>query len=108
MGLRNEIWKRYYKEGFREFFRIATGFERPYPFQLDVAEKILTMSKGVLLLKAETGSGKTEAVVIPSLYKGTICIIVEPYRAIIEDLEERILKYLQNLSERFDIPYRLG
>jgi len=92
---------------FKYFFKEVTGFT-PYEWQIDIAVKLASMDKGVLVLSAETGSGKTEAVLTPGLFLGRQVIIVEPYRAIIEDLEDRVKNYLINLSKKFNAIYSLG
>jgi len=94
-------------EGFTEFFKTATGFE-PYPWQAEVARKILKMDRGVLLITAETGSGKTEATVMPGLYSGRQVIVVEPFRALVEDMVDRLSGYLEKLSMRYGVPYSLA
>jgi len=94
-------------ESFTEFFKTATGFE-PYPWQAEVARKILKMDRGVLLIAAETGSGKTEAVVIPGIYGGRQVIVVEPFRALVEDMVDRLSGYLEKLSMRYGVPYSLA
>jgi len=94
-------------EEFKEFFKDVTGFE-PYPWQVDVARLVLDMDKGVLLLRAETGGGKTEAVVLPGLYSGRQVLVVEPYRALVEDMVDRLAEYLEKLSKRYGVPYSLA
>jgi len=94
-------------ESFAEFFKDATGFE-PYRWQAEVAAKILRMDRGILVMTAETGSGKTEAVVIPGLYAGRQVLVVEPFRALVEDMTNRLAKYLERLSMRYGIPYSLA
>ncbi len=94
-------------EGFKKFFEQATG-NQPYEWQVDVAKQILEMDRGILSVTAETGSGKTEAVVIPSLYRGRQVIVVEPYRALIEDMVDRFTSMLSRLSKHVDAPYTLG
>ena len=50
------------------FYQTLTGFA-PYPYQLRVAEKLLTGRN--IVLRAPTGAGKTWAVVAPFLYSLT-------------------------------------
>jgi len=95
-------------KGFREFFSLATGYREPFDWQLEVAKCILEMDRGILSITAETGSGKTEAVVIPSLYRGRQVIVVEPYRALIEDMIDRFKRVLSRLSRSLGVPYSLG
>jgi len=95
-------------EGFEEFFRLATGYSKPYEWQVELAKHILEMDRGVLSVVAETGSGKTEAVVVPSLYRGRQVIVVEPYRALVEDMIDRLGGMLSRLSKGVGAPYTLG
>ena len=100
-------------EKYYEFFRLATGYENPFEWQAEVADRIINMGRGILVVRAGTGAGKTEAVVLPSLYDGRQVIIVEPFRSIIEDLEERLVNEEEGLSLRrlaraLGIPYSLG
>lgn len=49
----------------KNYFKEITGFEKPYTFQMELAEKILN-GKNVIM-QAPTGSGKTWASIIPFL-----------------------------------------
>ncbi|MEM1925007.1 MAG: CRISPR-associated helicase Cas3' [Pyrobaculum sp.] len=97
------------RDYYRRFFKLVTGFE-PYDWQVEVAERLFELEEkgGVLILRAETGSGKTEASVLPGLFLGRQVIIVEPYRALIEDMVARFKKYLAKLSKTFGVGYTLG
>lgn len=94
---------------YKEFFKLLVEGE-PYDWQVEVAEKIrgLESTGGVLLLRAETGSGKTEASTLPGLFLGRQVLVVEPYRALIEDMVCRFQKYLLKLSLFLGEPYSLG
>ncbi|MEM4975962.1 MAG: CRISPR-associated helicase Cas3' [Desulfurococcaceae archaeon] len=94
---------------YRRFFKLVTGFE-PYEWQVEVAERLFELEEkgGVLILRAETGSGKTEASVLPGLFHGKQVIVVEPYRALIEDMVVRFKKYLAKLSGTLGVKYTLG
>ncbi|MEM4971812.1 MAG: CRISPR-associated helicase Cas3' [Sulfolobales archaeon] len=94
---------------YRRFFKQVTGFE-PYDWQVEVAEKLFGLEEtgGILILRAETGSGKTEASVLPGLFLGKQVIVVEPYRALIEDMVMRFKMYLVKLSKILDVGYTLG
>jgi len=94
-------------KSFVEFFRDATGFV-PYEWQRIVAVKILEATRGVIVLRAETGSGKTEAIVIPGLYSGRQVLVVEPFRALVEDMADRLRSYLGRLSKHYGVPYSLA
>lgn len=96
------------EEGFRRFFAVATGFREPYPWQVSVAKEILGMKRGILFLSAETGAGKTEAVAVPALYRARQLIVVEPFRALVEDMVDRFRKMLGRLSRALHTPYTLG
>ncbi|MEM3489794.1 MAG: CRISPR-associated helicase Cas3' [Nitrososphaerota archaeon] len=97
------------KDEYKEFFKLLTGFE-PRDWQVEAAEKLFGLEKtgGVLILRAGTGSGKTEASVLPGLFLSKQVIIVEPYRALIEDMVVRFEKYLAKLSKILDVGYTLG
>ena len=51
-----------------------------------------------LLLKAPTGSGKTEAVLIPSLESGRRLFLIFPSRSLVDDQIRRCEEYLQRAS----------
>lgn len=69
----------------------------PNPMQKDVYETI-TSEDCTLLLKAPTGTGKMEAVVIPALSAGRRLFLIYPALSLIEDQEMRLEKLLQHLS----------
>ncbi len=60
-----------------------------------------------LLLKAPTGSGKTEAVLIPSLESGRRLFLIFPSRSLVDDQIRRCEEYLQRASEKPDASYAL-
>ena len=70
----------------------------PYDMQREVFSKIAS-GDDALLIKAPTGSGKTEAVLIPALALEKRLILPLPTRSLLEDHERRILKYLQKFSD---------
>ena len=53
-----------------------------------------------LLLKAPTGSGKTEAILIPSLEAGRRLFLIFPSRSLVDDQIERCAKYLARASKK--------
>ena len=59
------------------------------------------------MLKAPTGSGKTEAVLIPSLESGRRLFLIFPSRSLVEDQIDRCEKYLRCASEKRDKSYAL-
>ena len=58
-----------------------------------------------LLLKAPTGSGKTEAVLIPSLESGRRLFLIFPSRSLVDDQIDRCEKYLLCASEKTNKSY---
>jgi CRISPR-associated endonuclease/helicase Cas3 len=81
---------------------------KPNPMQEElftcIANKDLNPA---LLLKAPTGSGKTEAVLIPSLESGRRLFLIFPSRSLVDDQIDRCEKYLQWASERTHRSYAL-
>jgi CRISPR-associated endonuclease/helicase Cas3 len=69
----------------------------PNQIQRDLFDN-LAQGEDALLLRAPTGSGKTEAVLIPSLASGKRLILPLPTRSLLEDHERRIKKYLEKFS----------
>ena len=90
------------------------GFEL-YPFQMEVAQCI---RKGVfpILLKAPTGSGKTEAVLAPFLtqflenrfYIAPRLIYVLPMRVLVNSIAQRIKKYAEKISPLISVKIQHG
>ena len=81
---------------------------KPNPMQEElfccIAEKNMNPA---LLLKAPTGSGKTEAVLIPSLNAGRRLFLIFPSRSLVDDQIDRCERYLQCASEKKDKSYAL-
>lgn len=81
----------------------ATGYQRcglgyiPNPMQEEMYRSI-TSGNCTVLLKAPTGSGKTEAVVVPALIEQRRVVLIYPALSLIEDQEMRIEKMLRHLS----------
>jgi CRISPR-associated endonuclease/helicase Cas3 len=80
-----------------EAYRAVCGYE-PYDMQREVFSKVAS-GTDALLIRAPTGSGKTEAVLIPSLVLNKRLIIPLPTRSLLEDHERRVVKYLRKFSE---------
>lgn len=75
------------------------GFS-PNPMQANVGKIITENANLAILLKAPTGSGKTEAVLFPALANGYRLFLPLPARSLIEDQKERIGKYLEEFSKK--------
>jgi len=75
------------------------GIDCPFPHQVQML-KLLMAGKFPILLKAPTGSGKTEAVVVPFLHQflrneftlAPRLIYVLPMRVLVNNIAERIKK----------------
>lgn len=78
-----------------------TGFDTPNPMQRQVWARVYEGKWGVgLLLKAPTGSGKTEAVSVPGLARGDRrLIMVYPTRSLVEDQIGRFQRILASHSK---------
>ena len=92
-------------EAYQKFTKFEEG---PNPMQKELFDHIAPKKKNpALLLKAPTGSGKTEAVVIPSLSAERRLFLIFPTRSLVDDQIGRCEKYLQRASEKTDRPYAL-
>lgn len=81
---------------------------KPNPMQ----EKLFTCIANkdlnpALLLKAPTGSGKTEAVLIPSLESGRRLFLIFPSRSLVDDQIRRCEEYLERASKKINKSYAL-
>jgi CRISPR-associated endonuclease/helicase Cas3 len=81
------------------WYQNLTKFQFPNPMQRDVFTAITNSEDIALLLKAPTGIGKLEAVLIPSLALGYRLILPLPARSLLEDHQQRIENYLKRLSK---------
>ena len=80
----------------------------PNPMQEELFTRITAEGENpALLLKAPTGSGKTEAVLIPSLNAERRLFLIFPSRSLVDDQIDRCEKYLQCASEKTDRSYAL-
>ena len=77
----------------------------PNPMQEELFN--LIEKNPALLLKAPTGSGKTEAVLVPSLTAKRRLFLIFPARSLVEDQIGRCEKYLCKLSEVLSKSYAL-
>ena len=80
----------------------------PNPMQEELFNLISpAKANPALLLKSPTGSGKTEAVLVPSLTAKRRLFLIFPSRSLVEDQIERCEKYLCKMSEKVSKPYSL-
>lgn len=80
----------------------------PNPMQEELFTHITTEGENpALLLKAPTGSGKTEAVLIPSLDSKRRLFLIFPTRSLVDDQIRRCKEYLQHASKNTGRPYAL-
>ena len=81
---------------------------KPNPMQEELFAYVAPEEQNpALLLKAPTGSGKTEAVLIPSLESGRRLFLIFPSRSLVDDQIRRCEEYLQRASKRTDRSYAL-
>ena len=81
---------------------------KPNPMQEELFTRITTEGGNpALLLKAPTGSGKTEAVLIPSLESCRRLFLIFPSRSLIDDQIDRCEEYLLYASAKSDRSYAL-
>lgn len=93
-----------------EFYQNAVGFP-PNPLQCKVWEEFAKDSNPALLIRAGTGTGKTEAAILPALQSGRRVILVLPSKALIEDMGLRIVAIAKSLSTHsvsFDVTVDMG
>lgn len=79
---------------------------KPNPMQEELFN-LITKKNPALLLKSPTGSGKTEAVLIPSLIEERRLFLIFPSRSLVEDQIGRCEKYLCKISKALSKPYSL-
>jgi CRISPR-associated endonuclease/helicase Cas3 len=88
----------------------------PYEYQLKMWEYIKVYERSPLLLKAPTGSGKTEAVLAPFLSQfidnkisiAPRMIYVLPMRVLVNSVAERIKKYAHRISPQITVEIQHG
>jgi len=98
-----------------DFYKNYLGIASPYKHQIKVWE-IIKKRKYPILLRAPTGSGKTEAVIAPFLAqfiknKFSIAprlIYVLPMRVLVNSIANRIRKYAQNVSGNISVEVQHG
>jgi CRISPR-associated endonuclease/helicase Cas3 len=84
-----------------EFYQTAAGFP-PNPLQQAAWEAYYAADgHPALLLRAGTGGGKTEAALLPALADADLrrVVVVQPSKALIEDMAGRIEQILKRLSK---------
>ncbi len=99
-----------YIEKFKNLFNLE-----PYDFQVKVIKKI-SNNEIPLLIKAPTGSGKTEAVLAPFLFQfednnifiAPRLIYVLPMRVLVNSIAERIKKYANKVSPYISVKIQHG
>lgn len=92
-------------EAYQKFTEFKEG---PNPMQDELFDHIVPKKKNpALLLKAPTGSGKTEAVLIPILQAERRLFLILPTRSLVDDQIGRCEKYLQRASDETVRPYAL-
>lgn len=98
-----------------QFFKEYFNIDSPYDYQLKIWNVIQNNSLP-LLLKAPTGSGKTEAVLAPFLSQfienrfliAPRMIYVLPMRVLVNSIAERIRKYIQKISPHISVEVQHG
>jgi len=99
----------------RSFYKEFLGIESPYEYQLSLWERIQS-SKYPILVKAPTGSGKTEAILAPFLsqfvtknfYIAPRLIYVLPMRVLVNSIALRIQNYAYRVSPHISVKIQHG
>ena len=81
----------------RSFYDQVAGFA-PNLMQEQMFDAIYGDQHPAILLKAPTGSGKTETILFPALASGYRLFLPLPTRSLLEDQKDRIEKYLKTFS----------
>lgn len=84
----------------KEHFRKITGHE-PYAYQSEQAWPAIIQGHNVVI-SAGTGSGKTEAAMLPALATGKRLILLYPTKALLQDQLARVQKLAPNQSIAVD------
>ncbi|MCD8488246.1 MAG: CRISPR-associated helicase Cas3' [Desertifilum sp.] len=78
-------------------YQKLAGFS-PNPMQEKMFRAIAATEHPAILLKAPTGTGKTESILFPALARGYRLFLPLPARSLLEDQKERIENYLLKFS----------
>jgi CRISPR-associated endonuclease/helicase Cas3 len=78
-------------------YQKLAGFS-PNPMQEEMFRAIAVTEHPAILLKAPTGTGKTESILFPALARGYRLFLPLPARSLLEDQKERIENYLIKFS----------
>lgn len=98
-----------------ELYEKVFNISRPYEHQKSIWQKMQD-NKSPLVLKAPTGSGKTEAVLAPflsqfidnSFHIAPRMIYVLPMRVLVNNVAERIKRYSQKISPSISVEVQHG
>ncbi len=99
----------------KHFYKSIYGIEFPYEHQRLIWERLHSMTFP-LLLKAPTGSGKTEAVLAPFLSQfidnnfhiAPRMIYVLPMRVLVDSVAKRIKRYVDKISPHISVEVQHG
>lgn len=99
----------------RDFYKKYFQIDEPYEFQERIWDLIL-QGKNPLLVRAPTGSGKTEAVIAPFLAQfinndfiiAPRLIYVLPMRVLVNGIAQRIKKYAERISPNISVEIQHG
>jgi len=89
-----------------DFYGQVAGFP-PNPLQRAAWQAFWKTQHPALLIRAGTGSGKTEAALLPPLAAGRRVLFVLPFKALLEDLGIRLVRIGRRFSEAFRRPFAL-
>ncbi|RLG10059.1 CRISPR-associated helicase Cas3' [Candidatus Pacearchaeota archaeon] len=98
-----------------QFYKQYFNIDLPYEYQIKVWQQVNNLNFP-LLLKSPTGSGKTEAVLAPFLsqfvdndfYIAPRMIYVLPMRVLVNNVAERIKKYVKKISPYISVEIQHG
>lgn len=84
----------------KQIYKAVGGFT-PNPMQQELAQELDQKQNPhpAILLKAPTGTGKTEAILFPALANNYRLFLILPTRSLLEDQRERIHGYLERFSD---------